>query len=85
MDLHSRHTLGKHRKVHRDHIGDLCVAACGLMVRHHDDRISVGRNLDSAEADAVSDDVAAVFMLDHIAFHAAAHAVILVGDRVGAV
>ena len=55
------------------------------MVRHHDDRISVGRNLDSAEADAVSDDVAAVFMLDHIAFHAAAHAVVLVGDRVGAV
>ena len=37
--------MGKHRKVHRDHIGDLCVAACGLMVRHHDDRISVGRNL----------------------------------------
>ena len=53
-----------------------------LMIRHHNDGISMGRHLNGAEADSVGDKIAAVFMLDHRPLHPAAHPVILIGDRI---
>ena len=78
----SRHTLRQDRKIRRNNRSDLRIAARRLMIRHHNDGISMGRYLNGAEADSVGNNIAAVFMLDHRPLHPAAHPVILIGDKI---
>lgn len=41
------------------------------MIRHHDNRLSVGRHLNRTKGDTVCDNIAAIFMLDDLALETA--------------
>ena len=52
------------------------------MVGQHQNGLACAGHLNGAKGDTVRDNITAVFMLDHRALHAAAHAVKLLGDGV---
>ena len=66
-----------------NHGRDLGIAASGLPIRHHDDRLAAAGHLNGAGHDAVGDDVVALCMSIGRPGQAVAHAVGLARDRVG--
>ena len=74
----ARSGLCNQRKIHRDNASNLRITAGGLMIRHHDNRLSVGRHLNRTKGDTVCDNIAAIFMLDDLALETAAHTVGLI-------
>ena len=79
----ARFELGEDAEVRGDNIGDLRVAASGLAVGQHDDRLARRGHLNRAEGNAIGDDVAILDVFDQLAVKAALLGIVAVCAQYG--